>query len=157
MLCLTRKTHYALIALVHLKNDPGGRSSARQIAATYGLPLPLLMNLLKQLTQEKLVESVRGPRGGYRLTRPPGQITLTQVVRAVEGPIHVSQCVPDQAVPPDQDDAAGCVRINSCPIRASLERVHNRMIEYLDSITLADVTGDQGEPCREQDSAGVPS
>ena len=160
MLALTRKTHYALIALVHLATDPDGRSSARQIAASYGLPLPLLMNLLKQLTQEELVRSVRGPKGGYMLTLPPEQITLTRVVRAVEGPIHVSQCVPDKAVTPEEDDAADCVRMGTCPIRASLERVHDRMIEYLDSMTLADVIGKNREPCRGQEPAahnsGVP-
>jgi Rrf2 family protein len=148
MLTLTRKTHYALIALTHLALAPEGRSSARQIAASYRLPLPLLMNLLKQLTQQELVRSVRGPHGGYTLSLPPGEITLTQVVRAVEGPIHVTQCVPDKAVSPDDDDAAKCVRMGDCPIRSSLERVHNRMIEYLDSVTLADVISNQPDPCR---------
>jgi Rrf2 family protein len=148
MLALTRKTHYALIALAHLAMEPKGRCSARQIAATYGLPLPLLMNLLKQLTQEELVRSVRGPHGGYMLTLPPDEITLTRVVRAVEGPIHVSQCVPDKAVHPDEDDAAECIRMGTCPIRSSLERVHDQMIEYLDSMTLADVVGSSSEPCR---------
>lgn len=153
MLSLTRKTHYALIALTHLATSPEGRSSARQIAATYHLPLPLLMNLLKQLTQQELVRSLRGPHGGYRLTLPPEQVTLTDVVRAVEGPIHVSQCVPDKAVSPEEDDAAVCVRMGHCPIRSSLELVHNRMIEYLDSITLADVINGNGETSRGHEPA----
>ena len=143
MLALTRRTHYALIALSHLALEPDGRTSARQIAATYHLPLPLLMNLLKELTQQELVRSVRGPRGGYMLTLPPDKIRLTDVVRAVEGPIHVTQCVPDKAVSPEEDDAANCVRMGRCPIRNSLERVHNRMIEFLDSVTLADVVDGQ--------------
>lgn len=148
MLALTRKTHYALIALVHLANEPDGRSSARQIASTYGLPLPLLMNLLKQLTQDQLVRSVRGPRGGYTLTLRPEEITLTRVVRAVEGPIHVTQCVPDKGVNPGEDDADICVRMGRCPIRASLERVHDRVIAYLDSMTLADLVDNNNEPCQ---------
>lgn len=151
MLCLTRKTHYALIALTHLALAPKGSSSARQIAATHRLPLPLLMNLLKQLTQQELVRSVRGPRGGYTLALPPDKIRLTDVVRAVEGPIHVTQCVPDKAVNPEDDDADTCVRMTNCPIRASLEIVHNRVIEYLDTITLADMMSDQAgsRPARE--------
>jgi Rrf2 family protein len=147
MLSLTRKTHYALIALTHLASEPTGCSSARQIAAVYRLPLPLLMNLLKQLTQQELVRSVRGPRGGYTLALPPDKIRLTDVVRAVEGPIHVTQCVPDQAVNPEDDDADSCVRMASCPIRASLEMVHNKMIRYLDSITLADMIGERKASC----------
>lgn len=159
MLCLTRKTHYALIALTHLASAPKGRSSARQIAATYRLPLPLLMNLLKQLTQQELVRSVRGPRGGYTLTLPPDKIRLTDVVRAVEGQIHVVQCVPDKAVNPEDDDADTCIRMENCPIRATLEIVHNRVIEYLDTVTLADMMSDQAglRPAREriEESHGV--
>lgn len=147
MLSFTRKTHYALIALTHLASQPTGCSSARQISAAYRLPLPLLMNLLKQLTQQELVRSVRGPRGGYTLTLPPDKIRLTDVVRAVEGPIHVTQCVPDKAVNPEEDDADACVRMESCPIRASLELVHNKMVGYLDSITLADIIGGGKEAC----------
>ncbi len=153
MLTLTRRTHYALIALTHLALEPQGRTSARLIADTYHLPLPLLMNLLKELTQQELVRSVRGPRGGYTLTMPPDKIRLSDVVRAVEGPIHVTQCVPDKAVSPEEDDAADCVRMDNCPIRTSLERVHNRMIEYLDSVTLADVIDNHDEPCRSQEPA----
>lgn len=146
MLSLTRKTHYALIALTHLASQPTGCSSARQIAAAYRLPLPLLMNLLKQLTQQELVRSVRGPRGGYTLTMPPDKIRLTDVVRAVEGPIHVTQCVPDKDVDPADDDADACIRMGNCPIRASLERVHNRVIDYLDTVTLADMINGQAQP-----------
>jgi Rrf2 family protein len=145
MLALTRKTHYALIALTHLATERDAFSSTREIASRYHLPLPLLMNLLKQLTQQELVRSVRGPKGGYTLAVSPDQIRLTDVIRAVEGPIHVTQCVPDKAVDPREDDAALCIRMGSCPIRTSLEWVHNRMIEYLDSVTLADVIANSGQ------------
>jgi Rrf2 family protein len=148
MLALTRKTHYALIALSHLGRDPGGFSNAREIAAQYQLPESLLMNLLKRLAQKELVRSVRGPKGGYTLALPPEQISVTDVVRAVEGRIHVAQCVPDKAVNPEEDDAADCVRMGTCPIRASLAWVHDRMIEYLDSLTLAQVIAANGRSSR---------
>jgi Rrf2 family protein len=157
MLTLTRKTHYALIALAHLATEPDGFSSAREIAEQYHLPLPLLMNLLKQLTQQDLVHSVRGPKGGYTLARRPADITLTAVVRAVEGPIHITQCVPERdGAQVEDEEVAACVRIGSCPVRSSLERLHRWMMDYLDSVTLADVIGDM-ECCRKpQSAAGAP-
>ena len=75
MLTLTRKTDYALIALTHLAQARERCICAREIAEKYGLPSALLMNLLKQLAQKGLVKSSRGPRGGYTLGAPPGQIT----------------------------------------------------------------------------------
>lgn len=156
MLTLTRKTHYALIALSHLASEPDGFSSTREIASQYHLPLPLLMNLLKQLTQQELVRSVRGPKGGYTLALPPREITLTSIVRAVEGPIHITQCVSERDGQQGDDDAVECIRMSSCPVRSSLERLHRKMMNYLDSVTLADVIGDT-ESCKSQQSAaGAP-
>ena len=81
MLTLTRKTDYALIALTHLAQGRDQCFSAREIAARYGLPLPLLMNLLKQLAQKGLAKSVRGPRS------PVSSFSLANsfVVRSVQG------------------------------------------------------------------------
>jgi len=55
--------------------------------------------------------------------------------------------VPDKAVNPEDDDADTCIRMENCPIRASLEIVHNRVIEYLDTVTLAHVISGQARPC----------
>ena len=92
MLTFSRKTDYALIALTHMAQDQNGLCSAREIADYYGMPLPLLMNVLKQLAQAGLAQSARGPRGGYTLALQPEDISLNQVVRAVEGPIKLVHC-----------------------------------------------------------------
>ena len=139
MLTLTRKTDYALIALTHLAQEPGGCSSAREIAARYHAPLPLLMNVLKLLKERGLARSVRGPRGGYALARPPRQITLSSIIQAVEGPIHLVRCVSQRH---GKGSAAGkdaCELMPACPVRWSVRRVHHRLIQFLDEMTLADV------------------
>ena len=139
MLTLTRKTDYALIALTHLAREPDGCSSAREIAARYHAPLSLLMNVLKLLKERGLARSVRGPRGGYALAKSPRQITLSNIIQAVEGPIHLVRCVPRQE---DKDSGAGkhsCELMSDCPVRSSVHRVHHRLIQFLDEVTLADV------------------
>ncbi len=93
MLTLTRKTDYALIALTHLSHCKGTCVSAREIATLYGLPLPLLMNVLKLLSQQGLAKSIRGPRGGYELAEDAESITLYDIIQAVEGPIQLVQCI----------------------------------------------------------------
>ncbi|MEX0887341.1 MAG: Rrf2 family transcriptional regulator [Phycisphaeraceae bacterium] len=88
MLSLTRKTDYALIAAAYLadRHRRGqGPASARTIAEAFDLPRPLLMNVLKSLSQEGLVSSTRGAGGGYELAADPARLDLLTVARAVEG------------------------------------------------------------------------
>ena len=88
VLSLTRKTDYALIAtgyLAHRRRAGLGPTSARTIAEAFDLPLPLLMNVLKALSQQGLVTSTRGAGGGYELAVEPAELDLLTVARAVEG------------------------------------------------------------------------
>ena len=93
MLSLTKKTDYAVIAMCHLALAPQRVASAREIARSFGMPLSLLMNILKRLCVAGLVRSVRGAQGGYALARPAGQITLADLVVALEGPVRLANCV----------------------------------------------------------------
>jgi len=92
VLLLTRKTDYALVALVHLARRAEALVSARELAQRSHLPLPVLMNILNALAHCGLVRSVRGSRGGYRLARRPEDVTLADVIEAIEGPIGLTMC-----------------------------------------------------------------
>jgi Rrf2 family protein len=138
MLTLTKKTDYALIALTHLAKEPEGFISARRIAQRHNVPLPLLMNILKTLTQEGLVQSVRGPRGGYSLALPPDEITLCRLIEALERPVRFVRC----AVSEDGDDPAPCELMSTCSVRTPAERIHSRLRQFLDDITVAELAGD---------------
>jgi Rrf2 family protein len=157
MLTLTRKTDYALIALTHLAQDPGECSSAREVASLYEMPLPLLMNVLKQLSQRGLTRSVRGPRGGYTLAKDPSEITLNDIIQAVEGPIHLVRCVPRRDGRGFIGVKHGCELMTRCPVRSSIHRVHHKLIEFLGEVSLADIVekSERTAPRHACDAAGM--
>lgn len=140
MLTLTRKTEYGLIAMTHMALESAGLSSAREIAGRYGVPLALLMNVLKQLAQSGLIQSARGPTGGYALALPPEKISLLDVFRAIEGPVHLSYCasLADPEHSRDNEKKA-CQVMGCCPVGASIRKVDGRLTEFLEKITLADI------------------
>ncbi len=85
---ISAKTDYAVRAAVELAAAPGdGLLKAERIAGAQGIPLNFLENILAQLRQARIVESRRGPEGGYLLARPAGEITLADVIRAIDGPL----------------------------------------------------------------------
>ncbi|MDP6460175.1 MAG: Rrf2 family transcriptional regulator [Gemmatimonadota bacterium] len=138
MFAFTRKTDYALVALAGLAERAargGGVSSARLIAADYGIPLPLLMNVLKDLVRGGVVESARGARGGYFLARDTDGITVRHVMEAIEGPVKVTLCCDD-----DEDPACPECHVQvRCPITDSVRLLNEQIHDYLSRITLTDI------------------
>jgi Rrf2 family protein len=138
MLGFTRKTDYALVALATLADAAGGRLSARQISERHGVPLSLLMNVLKDLVGIGLVTSTRGARGGYALARPPEGISVQDVVTATEGPVRVAACCGEEEETPCSD----CRVVITCPVSHSLRRLNDRINDFLGEVTLADLIRD---------------
>ncbi|HKI37607.1 MAG TPA: Rrf2 family transcriptional regulator [Gemmataceae bacterium] len=86
---LTRASSYALQALAYLVDQPTDKSMASHIVAeARGIPERFLLKVLQPLVAVGVLRSIKGPNGGYRLARPPKQITLLEVVEAVDGPIR---------------------------------------------------------------------
>ena len=85
-------TGYALRALAALPED-GSYSLAKDLASSLELPAPYLAKILQGLVQAGLLESVRGPKGGFRLQRPSDGITVGEVVAAMEGPDAMEGCI----------------------------------------------------------------
>jgi len=139
MLTLTKKTDDALIALTHLARRDDASTSAREIGETYHVPLPLLMNILKTLTRGGLIQSVRGARGGYGLAMKPAEISLAKLVEIVEGPIYLVRCLSGEAGNP----ALKCEVEQWCPLRAPVAKVHDHLIRFLRTISIADITDDR--------------
>ena len=84
MLRLSKKADYALISLGYLAEHPGEVVSAREIAERCGLPLPLLMNILKVLHQRGILRSTRGASGGYRLVGDLSKVSLFELNELIE-------------------------------------------------------------------------
>lgn len=157
MLSLSKKTDYALIALLHLGLRPGECVSARAIADRYSLPGPLLMNLLKELASEGLVVSERGSRGGYRLAVEPAEITVGRVASVTSGPVALVKCLEPTA--DDSDEPTNCAAECNCPIKVPLRSLHNKLMGLLESVTLQDLIDDAPpmEPAMAERSASLSS
>jgi Rrf2 family protein len=127
---LTRASNYALQALAYLVDQPPDRSVASHVAAgARGIPERFLLKVLQPLVSAGVLRSIKGPNGGYRLARPPKQITLLEVVEAVDGPIH------GDAPAVGKDGAAALDRKlqGVCDAAATIVR------ERLAKVTLADM------------------
>src|SRR4051812_18380395 len=122
MLKLTKKADYGLIALRHLASGACGAhvgvgahsgASAKDIAEAYGIPLPLLSKVLQKLTKSGLLISEQGTNGGYRLSRDSRDITALEVIRAIDGPIILTQCFTEHTQ---------CSQTSLCPVREPLRK-----------------------------------
>ena len=140
MLSLTRKADYALVGLVDLARRAPDQASARQIAESSGVPLPMLMNILKELLAGGLVCSTRGVNGGYRLAKEPTEITLRELIQVVEGPINLTVCC---AAGSQHSRQQLCDLVGSCPTEAPLRKVNEILRSFLDRVTLAHLITDQ--------------
>lgn len=130
MLKLTKKADYGLISLKHLavKNDS---ASAKEIADTYGIPLPLLSKVLQKLARNGFLASEHGTNGGYRLARDARAINALEVIRSIDGPIFLTSCFTDDGE---------CGQSNRCIVREPLRRVHDGITKLLESISIADMS-----------------
>jgi len=84
---VSAKVDYALRALAELAASPPGPVKAERLATAQEIPLKFLENILLELRRAEIVASQRGAEGGYRLAKPPEEVSLAEVIRAVEGPI----------------------------------------------------------------------
>ena len=138
MLRLSKKADYALMAMKHLATRQDAASaSAREIAEAYEIPLELLAKILQKLVRARLLVSVQGTRGGYRLGRPPKTIPVADVIQAVDGPVTVTAC---------SDDDHRCVQYSKCSIRDPLWKIRGRILETLNTVTVADLAADEEVP-----------
>jgi len=148
MLKLTKKADYGLIALRHLAAAPlheasgasvhsshihSASASAKDIADTYRIPLPMLSKILQSLARAGLLVSEQGTHGGYRLARDPEEITALEVIRTIDGPIILTHCFTEHAE---------CDQSDLCPVREPLRKVHEGILRLLSSISILDMTKD---------------
>jgi Rrf2 family protein len=127
---VSAKADYAVRAMVELAASGDGPVKADRIAQAQEIPVKFLENIMSDLRNGGLVRSQRGVDGGYWLARPPAEITLAQIIRAVEGPLaNVRGGRPEEV---SYSGSAGPLRDVWIAVRASLRRV-------LEAVTLADV------------------
>ena len=133
MLRVTRLTDYATIVLTVLAARPGAVLSAADLAERAGLEVPTVSKLLKPLAQAGLVEGFRGVHGGYRLARPAADISLVEIVEAMEGPLAMTECSLDHG---------DCGLSPQCGVRANWRRINDVVADALRGISLAQMLED---------------
>jgi Rrf2 family protein len=138
MLRLSKKADYALIAMKHLAlRGERSSSSAREIAEQYDIPIELMAKVLQRLVQRGLLASQQGTHGGYQLSRLPRQITVADVIQAIDGPVTVTAC---------SSDDGQCEQYAKCNIRDPLWRVRERILKALGECTIAELASDTPPP-----------
>jgi Rrf2 family cysteine metabolism transcriptional repressor len=134
------KAEYGIRVMAHLARRNGEEPiSLASIADAEGLPLAYLEHLVRRLRRAELVESRRGAHGGYSLARPAADISMGEVVEALEGEIAPIECITA-----DADGALVCVREGEaghepCPTKLLWTRVQGSIVRTLNDMTLADL------------------
>jgi Rrf2 family protein len=139
---ITTWTEYSLIIAIHLARRAQGGSgpvAAREIADVERLPADYVEQILLRLRRASLVESVRGARGGYLLSRDPASISMRDIMTASERQTFEMNCETHQV------DADRCGPNATCSIRPVWHALQRRVDELLESITLADLMKQETE------------
>jgi FeS assembly SUF system regulator len=133
MIKLSRITDYGIVLMAHFAGlSAGATQNARDAAAATHLPLPVVSKILKRLARSNLLVSQRGARGGYALARPAHQVTVGEMIAALEGPIGLTQCTMHPGA---------CVQEASCHVREPWQLINRVVRTALADVTLADLAG----------------
>ncbi|MCC6503953.1 MAG: SUF system Fe-S cluster assembly regulator [Aquimonas sp.] len=147
MLRVTKLTDYATLLMTVLAERADGIYSTTGLAERAGLELPTVAKILKQLGQAGLVLSTRGASGGYRLSRPPAEISLLDIVEAMEGPLAVTEC---------SGHEGQCGIEHQCGIRANWRRVNDVIVDALRTVSLPYLQTPVLAPSGKRASARIP-
>ena len=129
MMRLSKKIDYGLILLRDLTHGQGA-TSAREIAARYKLPASMAANILKELAGAGILASTRGAQGGYVLQRHASQVSLAEVVEALEGPFSLVDCVSDNT----------CCQLSPlCPTHDPMQVVHQKFKDFMNQLSLEEI------------------
>ena len=124
---ITQESDYA-VHIVYCLAREARRMDARTISEQMAISLRFSLKILGKLAQSGLVVSYKGNRGGYELSRPAAQITLRQVIEAVEGPYRFSRCL-------DGTYDCSCSADAACPFQSVFDEVTRLVTDKLDRVT----------------------
>ncbi len=133
MIRVTKLTDYGIVVMTRLaKSNKQLQTTAPDLSQDIGVPLPTVRKILKILTMEKLLVSTRGSNGGYRLARHPEQISLMDMVEALEGPVAMTEC--------SSGEPCEC-KIDNCGLGKNWSLINQLLQNTLESYNLAQMAG----------------
>jgi len=131
MLRVSKLADYGTIVMASMAREPGRLHSAAEVASRIGLATPTVSKILKSLARGGVLTSHRGLKGGYTLARSPEDISLTDIIAAMEGPMTLTEC---------GEDVGHCPHQSLCPVTANWQRINFVLRQALSTISLAEMT-----------------
>lgn len=131
MLKMTRETDYAVVLMTHIAQGREGEiHNAKVLAQETRLPLPIASKVLKSLARAGLLESHRGVNGGYSLARAASEISVADIVSALEGQFAINDC---------SGELSNCMLEDICTTRPSMQRINSAVYDALNGIALSEM------------------
>lgn len=132
MIKLTKLADYAVVLMSSIAEHPEAVHAAAEIARDTHIPAPTASKILGAMTRAGLLTSHRGLKGGFSLARPPQDITVADVIGAIDGPIALTNCM---------EHASGdCDILDSCRVRGYWHRINGAVKAALEGVTLAEIS-----------------
>ena len=129
---LNKAGEYAVRCVMHLaKNCNGNVISRREVAKAMEIPEPFLAKIARQLTLAGILEVTQGSKGGYRLAKDPGELSLLEVVEAMMGEIFLNDCLCRPKI---------CKRSPTCPAHRVWEKANQHLRSTLQNATIAQIS-----------------
>ncbi len=130
MLRISKMTDYAIMVMVELHALRGEVLSAHAVAERSHLELPTVSKVLKLLVKTGLVESYRGANGGYSLERKAQDISVAEIIAAIEGPIAMTECSVEEGL---------CAQEAICSLRGNWQRISIAVAQAMEGVSLAEM------------------
>jgi len=128
---ITRTGEYGLRGLLFLaKQAPDKVVLISEISRAQKIPETFLAKIFQRLSKAGVLKSIRGSGGGFYLAKPPGKITMKEVIEALEGPIALNRCLMRRGA---------CDEEEECPLHEAWERAQQGLLEVLDKTTMEDL------------------
>jgi len=138
MLRLSTKGQYGVRAMYEIaRNYPNTPTTIKEISERQDVSVAYLEQILNRLRHAGLIASIKGPGGGYVLKRKPQEISIGEILKELEGPIAITNCL---------DPSEGCSRVDICVIHLLWRSLGEKIDEFLGTITLADLLSETFVP-----------
>lgn len=137
MIRIGKLTDYSLVILSLLARSSQTLLSSNQVVEQTGIQKPTVAKLMKHLTHHGFLHAERGASGGYQLARSPKEISVVDIIKALEGPIALMQC---------NLGAENCAIAEQCPSKGPWQQINQILLETLSAVSLIDLQ--EGKNCR---------
>ena len=130
MFKLNKKTEYALISLRHMQTNKNITISTKEISNEYMIPKDILAKTLQQMSHFGYIIAFQGSKGGYKINKSLKNISLTEFVERMEGPLGIADC----------NISEDCIQLPNCNIRIPINKINDNLRSIFNKITLYDLT-----------------